>query len=190
MNSCFVYECMFYICWYVYNIHVKHYDNDVNCILLRYKKFLPSCLHNVPNYKLTKRFNTTRPTCFVIIVMLWKAVHVIINMNFSSDDEQEKLVITNRVYSYVIMVPLHKICVWTQIRKIKRKSLTLDFDWLKINLSLIFLICVQTQILCNGVFVINERAAEIFPISQKSLLFNLVTNLCYFFCFIILWKGM
>ena len=48
------------------------------------------------------------------------------------------------------MAPLHKICIWLQIRKIKRKSLMRDSDWLKINLRLIFLICVQTQILCNG----------------------------------------
>ena len=48
------------------------------------------------------------------------------------------------------MTPLHKICVWTQMRKIKRKSLMRDSDWLEINLRLIFLICVQTQILCNG----------------------------------------
>ena len=28
-----------------------------------------------------------------------------------------------------------------------------DSDWLKLNLRLIFLICVQTQILCNGALV-------------------------------------
>ena len=38
--------------------------------------------------------------------------------------------------------PLHKMCVWTQIWKIKRKSLMRDSDWLKIKLRLIFLICV------------------------------------------------
>ena len=53
----------------------------------------------------------------------------------------------------VIMAPLHKMCVRTQIRKIKRKSLMRDSDWLKINLRLIFLICVQTQILCNGAYM-------------------------------------
>ena len=47
------------------------------------------------------------------------------------------------------MAPLHKTCVWTQIRKIKRKSLMRDSDWLKIKLHLIFLSCIQTQILCN-----------------------------------------
>ena len=41
-------------------------------------------------------------------------------------------------------------CVWTQVRKIKRKSLMRDSDWLKLNLRFIFLICVQTQMLCNG----------------------------------------
>ena len=45
----------------------------------------------------------------------------------------------------LIVAPLHKIWVWTQIRKIKRKSLVRDSDWLKINLCLIFLICVQTH---------------------------------------------
>ena len=48
--------------------------------------------------------------------------------------------------------PLHKICVWTQIRKIKRKCLMRDSDWLKIILRFIFLIGVQMQILCNGAF--------------------------------------
>ena len=48
---------------------------------------------------------------------------------------------------------MHKICVWTQIRKIKRKSLMRDSDWLKINFHLSFLICIQTQILCNGVWI-------------------------------------
>ena len=52
----------------------------------------------------------------------------------------------------VTMAPLHKICVWTQTRKIKRKSLMRNSDWLKINLRLIFLICVQTQVLCNGAY--------------------------------------
>ena len=46
--------------------------------------------------------------------------------------------------------PLHKIFIWTQIRKIKRKSVMRDSAWLKIHLHLIFLICVQTQILCTG----------------------------------------
>ena len=30
-----------------------------------------------------------------------------------------------------------------------------DSDWLKIKLRLIFLICVQTQILCNGAYITN-----------------------------------
>ena len=45
--------------------------------------------------------------------------------------------------------PLHKICVWTQIRKIKR-NLIFNQSESRINdLRLIFLICVQTHILCN-----------------------------------------
>ena len=28
-----------------------------------------------------------------------------------------------------------------------------DSDWLKLKLRLIFLICVQTQILCNGAYI-------------------------------------
>ena len=31
-----------------------------------------------------------------------------------------------------------------------------DSDWLKINLRLIFLICVQTQILCNGASMLRN----------------------------------
>ena len=46
--------------------------------------------------------------------------------------------------------PLRKIGIWTHFRKIKRKPLMRDFDWLKLNLRLIFLISVQTQILCYG----------------------------------------
>ena len=34
--------------------------------------------------------------------------------------------------------PLHKICVWTRVRKIKRKSLMHDSDWLKLNLRWFF----------------------------------------------------
>ena len=30
-----------------------------------------------------------------------------------------------------------------------------DSDWLKISLRLIFLICVQTQVLCNGAIIIG-----------------------------------
>ena len=56
-------------------------------------------------------------------------------------------------YHHVFMAPLHKICVWSEIRKIKRKPLMRDSDWLKLNLRLIFLICVQTQILCKGAYV-------------------------------------
>ena len=59
---------------------------------------------------------------------------------------------------FLILTPLHKICVWTQIRKIKRK---LSFNQSEsrimesriMDLRLIFLICVQTQILCNGALV-------------------------------------
>ena len=49
------------------------------------------------------------------------------------------------------MAPLHKICVWTQIRKIKRKlSFNQSESSIK-DLRLIFVrTCVQTQILCNG----------------------------------------
>ena len=36
------------------------------------------------------------------------------------------------------MVPLHKICDWTQVRKIKHKSLMHDSDWLKLNLRFDF----------------------------------------------------
>ena len=51
------------------------------------------------------------------------------------------------------MAPLHKICVWTQIRKIKR-NLIFNQSESRINdLRLIFLICVQTQILCNRAYV-------------------------------------
>ena len=31
-----------------------------------------------------------------------------------------------------------------------------DSDWLKLNLRWIFLICVQTQILCNGAYYVCE----------------------------------
>ena len=48
------------------------------------------------------------------------------------------------------MAPLHKICVWTQIRIIKRKAIMRDSDWLKLNLRLIYLICVQTQFYATG----------------------------------------
>ena len=63
--------------------------------------------------------------------------------------------------SYGIWTPLHKICVWTHVTEIKRKSLMPDSDWLKLNLHLIFLICVQTQILCNGAtnsYILVKRA--------------------------------
>ena len=62
----------------------------------------------------------------------------------------------------MIMVLLHKICVWTQVRKIKRKSLMRDSDWLKLNLRLIFLICVQTQIVCNGANKTYDQSNLIF----------------------------
>ena len=32
-------------------------------------------------------------------------------------------------------------------------------DWLKIKLRLIFLICVQAQILCNGAYIISRHCA-------------------------------
>ena len=51
------------------------------------------------------------------------------------------------------LAPLPKTWVWTQVRELKRKSLMHDSDWLKLNSRLIFLICVQTQILCNGAIV-------------------------------------
>ena len=51
------------------------------------------------------------------------------------------------------MASLHTICVWTQVWKIKRKSLMRDSDWLKLKLRLIFLICVRTQILYNDAIV-------------------------------------
>ena len=51
--------------------------------------------------------------------------------------------------------PDEKKSVWTQVGKFKRKSLMRDSDWLKLKLRLIFLICVQTQMLCNGA---NENA--------------------------------
>ena len=54
------------------------------------------------------------------------------------------------------MAPLHKICVWKHIRKIKRKPLMHDSDWFKLSLRLIFLICVQTQMLCNGAILITQ----------------------------------
>ena len=43
------------------------------------------------------------------------------------------------------LVPLHKICVWTQIRKIKRKLIFNQSESRIKDLRLIFLICVQTQ---------------------------------------------
>ena len=63
--------------------------------------------------------------------------------------------------------PLHKICIWTQIRKIKRK---LNFNQSESrikDLRLIFLICVQTQILCKG-------AIHLHYISRMHIAFNLL----------------
>ena len=39
-----------------------------------------------------------------------------------------------------------------------------DSDWLKLNMRLIFLICVQTQILCNGAYMtqFGEGLARIY----------------------------
>ena len=47
-----------------------------------------------------------------------------------------------------------------------------DSDWLKLNLRLIFLICVQTQILCNGAHVPRERppfSALLFPLGEHHI---------------------
>ena len=48
---------------------------------------------------------------------------------------------------------LHKICIWTQIRKIKRKFIFNQSESRIKDLRLIFLICIQTQILCNGAYI-------------------------------------
>ena len=49
--------------------------------------------------------------------------------------------------------PLHKIFVWTQIRKIKRKLIFSQSESRIKDLRLICLICVQMQLLCNGAMV-------------------------------------
>ena len=54
------------------------------------------------------------------------------------------------VLACVCQAPLHKTCVWTQIRKIKRKLIFNQSESRIKDLRLIFLICVQTQVLCNG----------------------------------------
>ena len=79
------------------------------------------------------------PTCLVLFPSMWEKVWIIGIVSFL--DDLILLQCRSRTEA-----PLHKICVWTQIRKIKRKSLMRDSDWLKIHLHLIFLICVQTQI--------------------------------------------
>ena len=65
-------------------------------------------------------------------------------------DEQKPLAADLRPCT---LAPLHKICVWTQIRKIKRKLIFNQSESRIKDLRLIFMICVQTQILCNGVIV-------------------------------------
>ena len=75
------------------------------------------------------------------------------NLSPSSRALDVKNDVTHAQYVFCDIAPLHKTCVWTQVRKIKRKSLMRDSDWLKFNLRLIFLICVQTQILCNGAII-------------------------------------
>ena len=51
---------------------------------------------------------------------------------------------------YRTMAPLHKICVWTQIRKIKRNPLMRDSDWLKLNLRLIFWFAFKRKFYATG----------------------------------------
>ena len=46
-----------------------------------------------------------------------------------------------------------------------------DSDWLKINLRLILLICVQTQILCNGALVTYQTLTDLSPIRGTKLQF-------------------
>ena len=55
---------------------------------------------------------------------------------------------------------MHKICVWMQIRKIKSKLIFYQSEWRIKDLRLIFLICVQTQILCNGAYVTHKKSGE------------------------------
>ena len=74
-----------------------------------------------------------------------------------------------------IKAPLHKLCVWTQVRKIKRKSLMRDSDWLKLKMRLICLICVQTQFICNGAIVCNHAH----EVKRERLCFgNFVWKVC------------
>ena len=47
---------------------------------------------------------------------------------------------------------LHTIAFERKKKKIKRKSLMRESDWLQFDLRLIFLICVQMQVLCNGAY--------------------------------------
>ena len=79
------------------------------------------------------------------------------------------LVITSNWYDFIRFnlnipfhvkyTPLHKICVWTQIRKIKHKLIFNQSESRIKDLRLIFLICVQTQILCNGANITRKSVA-------------------------------
>ena len=42
-----------------------------------------------------------------------------------------------------------------------------DSDWLKVNLRLIFLICVQTQVLCNGAYILQIQNGGLFYIALE-----------------------